>query len=50
MSTGALVFMGLTWAIVLALAGFCFGKVLFGQPKRTRKTTQDDKPSRRKKP
>jgi hypothetical protein len=29
-SIGAIVFMGLTWAAVIALAGFCFGKVLFG--------------------
>ncbi len=36
MSTGALVFMGLTWAAVLALAGYCFGKVLFGGPSRTK--------------
>lgn len=36
MSMGALVFMGLTWAVVLALAGFCFGKVILGSPKDTR--------------
>lgn len=33
MSTAALAFMVLTWSAVLALAGFCFGRVLRGPKK-----------------
>ena len=40
MSTGALLFMGLTWTLVLSLAGYCFGRVLFGGDRRGGRTSR----------